>query len=118
MQLLYAALIGLLGGTLGGLFGVGGGIIMVPAMVLLMGVSAKTAIGTSLAVIVPTALVASAKHFQQGNIDWKVAASLAPMAIIGGFLGAYLTTHVPADSLKKMFGVLLVIVGVKMCLGK
>ena len=39
-------------------------------------------------------------------------------AIIGGFLGAYLTTHVPADSLKKMFGVLLVIVGVKMCLGK
>ena len=118
MQILYAALIGLFGGTLGGLFGVGGGIIMVPAMVLAMGVPPKTAIGTSLMVIVPTALIAGLKHYQQGNVDWRVGLSLAPMALVGGILGAYLTTHIPADSLKKMFGVLLVVVGAKMFMGK
>ena len=102
MQYLIAALIGLAGGVSSGLFGVGGGIVMVPAMVYLMHTNIKTAIGTSLVVIIPTALTGAFKHQQLGNIDWKVAASLIPMAIIGGFIGAALTKHVPADTLKTL----------------
>lgn len=111
MQYLYAALIGLAGGISGGLFGVGGGIVMVPAMVLLMQTNAKTAIGTSLAVIIPTALTGAFKHQQLGNIDWKLAASLAPMAILGGFVGASLTAHLPAETLKKLFGGFMILAG-------
>lgn len=114
MQYLYAALIGLAGGIAGGLFGVGGGIVMVPAMVLLMHTNVKTAIGTSLVVIIPTALTGAYKHQQLGNIDWKLAGSLVPMAIIGGFLGATLTKHLPADTLKKLFGGFMILAGCRL----
>ena len=69
------------GGILSGLFGVGGGIVMVPAMVLLLSPpirDIKQAIGTSLVVIIPTALMGSFKHFQQGNVEWRTALALAP----------------------------------------
>ena len=74
-------------GLLTGLFGVGGGFLIVPALVLVFGFPFAIATGTSLVVIIPTALTGAFKHQQLGNIDWKVAASLVPMAIIGGFLG-------------------------------
>lgn len=114
MQYLFAALIGLAGGISGGLFGVGGGIVMVPAMVLLMQTNVKTAIGTSLAVIIPTAITGAFKHQQLGNIDWKLAASLVPMAIIGGFVGATLTKHLPAEMLKKLFGGFMILAGCRL----
>lgn len=114
MQYLFAALIGLAGGISGGLFGVGGGIVMVPAMVLLMQTNVKTAIGTSLAVIIPTAITGAFKHQQLGNIDWKLAASLVPMAIIGGFVGASLTKHLPAEMLKKLFGGFMILAGCRL----
>ena len=112
MQYVIAALIGLVGGVTSGLFGVGGGIVMVPAMFYLLKVDIKTAIGTSLVVIIPTAISGALKHQHLGHIDWRVAASLVPLAITGGFLGAYLTGHLPADLLKRLFGGLLVAAGV------
>lgn len=121
MQYLIASIIGLFSGIASGLFGVGGGIVMVPAMVLLLTPpirDIKQAIGTSLVVIIPTAIVGSYKHFQQGNVDWRTAASLAPLAIVGSYLGAWLTTHIPADNLKRAFGGFIVCVGVKLLLGK
>ena len=114
MQYLFAALIGLVGGVTSGLFGVGGGIVMVPAMVYLMQTNIKTAIGTSLVVIIPTALTGAYKHQQLGNIDWKVAASLVPLAIVGGFVGAALTKHLPADTLKKCFGGFMILAGCRL----
>jgi len=121
MNFLIAGIIGLGSGIASGLFGVGGGIIMVPAMVYFLSPpikDIKQAIGTSLIVIIPTALMGSFKHYQQGNIDWRTALSLAPLAVAGSYLGAWLTTQVSADSLKRGFGAFIVLVGVKLLLGK
>jgi hypothetical protein len=93
MQYLLAAVIGLFGGLTSGLFGVGGGIVMVPAMVWMLHTNIKTAIGTSLAVIIPTAMTGVLKHQQLGNIDWRMAGSLVPVGYCGRLLrrGAHQT---------------------------
>jgi hypothetical protein len=121
MNYFLAAIIGLVGGVTSGMFGVGGGIIMVPAMVLLLSPPVrdiKQAIGTSLLVIVPTALMAMSKHFKLGNVDWRLALALAPMAIVGGYLGAWLTTQISADNLKRVFGGFLILVGARLLIWK
>lgn len=112
MHYVIAAFIGLVAGVTSGLFGVGGGIVMVPTMFYLLKVDIKTAIGTSLVVIVPTAIAGAIKHQQLNHIDWRVAGSLAPLAIAGGFLGAYLAGEIGSDALKKLFGGLLVLAGI------
>lgn len=117
MHYLIAGIIGLFSGITSGLFGVGGGIIMVPAMVLLLSPpirDIKQAVGTSLVVIIPTALMGSYKHFNQGNIEWRTALSLAPLAIAGSYLGVWLTTQVSADNLKRAFGGFVILVGLKL----
>jgi uncharacterized membrane protein YfcA len=121
MTYLLASLIGLVSGVTSGLFGVGGGIIMVPAMIFLLSPpirDIKQAIGTSLAVIIPTALMGSCKHFLQGNLDWRVALALAPSAVLGGYLGAWWTSAIPAESLRRAFGGFLVLVGLRLLLLK
>ena len=112
MHYVNAAFIGLVAGVTSGLFGVGGGIVMVPAMFYLLKVDIKTAIGTSLVVIIPTAIAGALKHQDLNQIDWRVAGSLAPLAIAGGFFGAYLAGQIGADVLKKLFGGLLVLAGI------
>ena len=77
MNYLLAVAIGLVGGLTSGLFGVGGGIIMVPALVMLMHTEMKTAVATSLAVIVPTTLAGSLLNHSFGRIDWRLVAALA-----------------------------------------
>lgn len=118
MQYLIAGLIGLTSGVTSGLFGVGGGIVMVPAMMFFMNFDIKIAVGTSLAVIIPTAIMGSFKHFQMGNVDWRMAVSLAPMAIVGSYGGAWLTKTIPSADLKRAFGGFLVLVGIKLAFFK
>lgn len=118
MQYLVAGLIGLLSGVTSGLFGVGGGIVMVPAMVFFLQLPIHTAVGTSLAVIIPTALVGSYKHYHQGNMNWGTAMSLAPTAIIGGLVGAWLTKYISPQHLKQGFGGFLVLVGFRLLLAR
>jgi len=110
--------IGLFSGVTSGLLGVGGGIIMVPAMNLLAQVPIKTAVGTSLAVIIPTALIGVREHHRQGNVDWKIALSITVTAILGGYLGARLAGTVSPAVLKRSFGILMVLVGLRMTLWK
>lgn len=114
MHYLIGGIIGLVGGVASGLFGVGGGIIMVPAMVYFMGLPIKTAIGTSLAVIIPTTIVGSIKHFQLGNVQFSSVLALAPTAIIGGYAGAWLSTHLSDANLKRAFGGFIVLVGLRL----
>lgn len=118
MQYLLAGIIGLLSGITSGLFGVGGGIIMVPAMVFLMHLPIKEAIGTSLLVIIPTALVGTFKHHLLGQVDWRVALTLAPLAIVGSYFGAWLTGSIPAEILRRLFGAFLLVVSLRLLLMK
>jgi uncharacterized protein len=118
MQFLIAGIIGLVSGITSGLFGVGGGIVMVPAMMYFMKMDIKLAVGTSLAVIIPTAVMGSFKHFQLGNVDWRIALSLAPTAIIGSYGGAWLTKTISSGDLKRIFGGFLVLVGLRLAFVK
>jgi len=118
MQYLYAAMIGLAGGVASGLFGVGGGIVMVPAMIFFLQLDPKSAIGTSLAVIIPTALVGTFQHHQLANVQWRIVLLLLPGAVVGGFFGAWLTQHIPALGLKRAFGCLLLVAAAKLLIGR
>lgn len=121
MNYWVAGAIGLVSGLASGLFGVGGGIVMVPAMVYLLSPPVrdiKQAVGTSLVVIIPTALVGSWKHLTQGNVEWRVALALAPLALVGGYAGAWLTTQLSSAQLKRAFGGLLILAGLRLLLLK
>ena len=114
MHYLIAGLIGLFGGVASGLFGVGGGIVMVPAMMFFMKMPIHQAVGTSLVVIIPTALMGSFKHYHNGNVLWSAAWSLIPMAVLGGYGGAWLANELPAATLKRLFGGFLIFVGARL----
>lgn len=112
-----AAVIGIIGGVASGLFGVGGGVVMVPAMTLLLASHIGTinvATGTSLAVIVPTAIIGTWKHHSQGTVKWDVVIALIPAAMVGGYIGASLNSKTSAPDLTRMFGGFLVLVGCKL----
>lgn len=117
MHYMIAGMIGLVGGITSGLFGVGGGVVMVPAMMLLLSPpvrDVKQAIGTSLAVIIPTAIMGAWKHHDSQNVEWRTAAALIPTAIVGSYIGAHLVKILHADDLKRAFGGFLVLVGLKL----
>lgn len=126
MNYVIAGLIGLISGITSGLFGVGGGVVMVPAMLFFLSPpirDIKQAVGTSLVVIIPTALTGAFKHYAKDpaltNVNWNVALWLAPTAIIGGYLGAWLAKSVvDAPTLKRLFGGFLMLVGIYLLLGK
>ncbi|MGB9603427.1 MAG: sulfite exporter TauE/SafE family protein [Verrucomicrobiia bacterium] len=108
------ALIGLFGGIASGLFGVGGGVVMVPAMIYFLSLTPHQAVGTSLFVIIPTVLMSAGKHFSMDNVVWRVGLLLMPTAIIGGYLGAYLTKFLSGPDLKRAFGGFLILVGLRL----
>lgn len=118
MFYLYAGLIGLLSGLTSGLFGVGGGIIMVPAMMFLLKLDIKLAIGTSLAVMVPSACMGAIKHYQLEHVNLKLAACIVPVAIAGSYFGTVLTKHLASADLRRMFGGLLLLVALRLLFQK
>ncbi|NLO74849.1 MAG: sulfite exporter TauE/SafE family protein [candidate division WS1 bacterium] len=107
--------VGVLVGFLSGLLGIGGGVLMVPALLYLWKHDMQTAVGTSLAAMIPTALAGSVRHSAYGNVDWQAAVVLAAGAVGGAYLlGAPLAEHVPSELLKRIFGVVIVIFGLHM----
>ena len=112
-------LIGILAGILSGLVGVGGGIVMVPLLVLLLGFSQHQAQGTSLAVlVVPVTAMAVYNYYKAGYIDWRYAAVIAVFFVIGGFFGSKLAVSLDQKMLKKIFGVILLLIAGKMLIEK
>jgi uncharacterized protein len=112
-------LLGLAAGILSGLVGIGGGILIVPALVFLFGFSQQQAQGTTLALLVPPiGILAAWTYYKHGFVDIKVAAIIAVGFIVGSLLGARFVTGLPNSTLEKVFGTFLVIIGLKMILAK
>lgn len=114
MRWLGIGLIGLFGGLTSGLFGVGGGVVFVPLLVLLFSFNLHLAIGTSLAAIVPTAVVGAWRHFSEGWIDFRVALLLALFAMVGAWLGAGLSLKLDLILLRKIFAGFLFVVALRL----
>lgn len=118
MQILLVVALGIVTGMVSGLLGVGGGLLMVPIFTYVFNMTIHKAIGTSLAIIVPIALVGSFKHFLNGNVELKGLIFFIVAALLGGWLGATLAAHLPVPVLKKVFAVFLVCVAVNMFFNK
>ena len=116
---LSLVLIGVLAGILSGLVGVGGGVIMVPLLVLLLGFNQHQAQGTSLAVlVVPVTAVAVYTYHKEGFIDWRYVGIIALFFVIGGYFGSKIAVSLDQKMLKKVFGFILLLIAGKMLLGK
>ncbi|MCX5666345.1 MAG: sulfite exporter TauE/SafE family protein [Candidatus Omnitrophica bacterium] len=113
-QLSYI-LLGLAAGTLSGFMGLGGGILLAPALVYIFGLTQHQAQGTSLAVMIPPiTLLAALKYYHSGNVRLDIALFVAIGFVAGGLAGATLVNWVPDALLKKIFGLILLLVGIKM----
>jgi uncharacterized membrane protein YfcA len=107
--------LGLAAGYFSGLVGIGGGVIIVPALVLLFGFTQYAAQGTTLALLIPPiGILAVWQYYQRGYVDVKTAAIICAGFIVGGLLGSLTAVNIPQDSLRKIFAVVLVILGIKM----
>jgi uncharacterized membrane protein YfcA len=117
--LLLLILIGIFTGFMAGMLGIGGAIIMIPALAFLIGLSQQSAQGTSLAVMLPPiGILAAYNYYKAGQVNLKFAMILAIMFIIGSYFGSKLALSIPQNMLKKIFGLLLLLVAAKMLLSK
>jgi hypothetical protein len=114
-DILPLLLLGVLAGLFSGLIGLGGGIIIVPALVLLFGMTQHQAQGTTLALLVPPiGLLAAWVYYRQGYVNLKVAAIICAGFVLGSFIGARFATGLSDEVLQKVFGVALLGIGIKM----
>lgn len=113
--LIGLVLLGVMAGIFSGLVGVGGGVIIVPALVLLFGLSQESAQGTTLALMVPpVGILAAWTYYKHGYVDLKVAALICLGFLIGGWLGSRFAVDLPAATLQRIFGISLLLIGAKM----
>ena len=114
-QEITVALIGIAAGLLGGVLGLGGAIIIIPALVMLLGYSQQMAQGTTLLMmVIPVTSLAAWQYYKAGNVDVKTALILGVAFFISGFIGAKFANQIPQEVLKKVFALLLIVIAVKM----
>jgi len=119
MGYLLYIILGLVAGIFGGAFGIGGGIILIPALVYLFGLTQHQAQGTTLAILVPPiGLLAALKYYYSGNVKLGMAGFICLGFFIGGLIGATLIQKVPDLALKRLFGVFLLFVSINMIFTK
>ena len=99
--------LGILAGICSSLFGIGGGMIIVPALTLLMGLPMQQAIVTSLAIVLPTTITGAILHKKLDNIDFSIVKYLVPAALCGAYIGAVTAYNLPGGVLKTIFGIYL-----------
>ena len=108
-------LVGLVAGYFSGLIGIGGGVIIVPALVLLFGFNEHTAQGTTLALLIPPiGILAVMSYYQKGYVDIKTAIIICIGFVIGGFIGGKMAVGITETTLRKVFAVVLILLGAKM----
>lgn len=113
-RLARATVVGLVAGFLSGLFGVGGGILIVPALVLVMAMDQRLAHGTSLAAVLPIAVSSTLGYALEDKVDWPVAALLAGAAVLGAVVGTHALQRLPQRTLALAFALLLVVTAVRL----
>ena len=114
MLILYIVL-GVVGGALSGLVGIGGGVIIVPALTFFFGFNQKLAQGTTLALLVPpVGLLAAWSYYKAGYVDVRAAGLIIAGFVLGAWLGSLLAAAAPQAWLTKFFGVFLILLGLKM----
>ena len=109
-------LMGLVAGFLSALLGIGGGVVVVPMLVLLFGLDPKIAIGTSLAYIVPVALAGAVQHGLKGQMVLWIALIAVPLGLIGTYFGMMAGSSLGSLQIKRIFGILMLLVGLKLLL--
>lgn len=114
MTILTIFLMGLITGILSGLFGVGGGIILIPMLVLILGVGQHYAQGISMLMMIPTAIVGIYHFHKDKLVNYRMAGYMAAGAVVGALISANFVQYIPADILKKFFGCFIIVVGVRM----
>jgi uncharacterized protein len=113
--ILQLIIIGLVAGTLGGMVGLGGGIILIPALILIMKLDQQTAQGTSIAIMLPPiGLFAVYNYYKAGYVNIKYAFVIAMAFMVGGYFGSILALKLSPDVMRKVFSVILVVIAIKM----
>ena len=119
ITLLFLILIGLAAGFLSGFIGVGGGIIIIPLLMILLGMTQHQAQGTSIAVMLPPIGILAAWNYHKASfVDWKYALIISVAFIVGGYLSSKWAVNVDAKILKKVFGIMLLFGGFRLIIGK
>jgi uncharacterized membrane protein YfcA len=118
-QIIILIAIGLSAGIIAGALGVGGAIIIVPALIFFFHMSQHTAQGTSLAILLfPIGILAFLNYYKHGYVNLKVAIIVVLAFVVGGYFGSLLSVNLPDRTLKILFGALMLITGIKMIFGK
>lgn len=118
-HLIILIVIGILSGVLAGIFGVGGAIVVIPALVFILGLTQHQAQGTSLAFMLPpVGILATWNYWKAGHVDWKIAAVLSLTFLVGAYFGSNLSLNISDRTLRRAFGVLMMIMAVKMIFSK
>lgn len=118
-ELVLVIIIGIITGAVAGMLGIGGAIIMIPALVFLLGFSQQDAQGTSLAVMLPpVGILATYNYWKAGHVNFKIALILAATFLIGSYFGSKFALTLPQNVLKKAFAVLLLLVAARMLISK
>jgi uncharacterized membrane protein YfcA len=113
-SILLLLVVGLMAGMLSGLVGLGGGVIIVPALVYLLGFSQHRATGTSLGILLlPAGIFAVMNYYKKGYIDIKVVVLIFIGFLLGGYLGSKISLNIPEGTLKKVFAVVLLLIAGK-----
>ncbi len=113
--ILIIILVGIAAGMLGGLVGVGGGIIIVPALVYFIGVSQKTAQGTSLGLIMlPVGILGVLQYYKQGHVDFRIVGLLAIGFLAGSYFGSKIALSLPQETVKRIFAILMILIAIKL----
>ncbi|HTY45239.1 MAG TPA: sulfite exporter TauE/SafE family protein [Patescibacteria group bacterium] len=119
MNTILYVILGLVAGIFGGMFGIGGGAVLIPALVYLFGLTQHQAQGTTLAAMVPPiGLLAALRYYYNGNVKLHIAAFICIGFFIGGLIGAQLVQNFSDPLLKKMFGVFMLAVSLQMIFTK
>jgi uncharacterized membrane protein YfcA len=115
--IIYLILIGIAAGFLGGMVGIGGGVIIVPALVLLLGISQHNAQGISLAMMLfPVGILGVINYYKKGYVDFKYAGLIAIGFLLGSYIGSRFSLSLPQDTVKKIFAVVMIVLAVRMLL--